>query len=60
MTNSERIPTYLFASVLGLTVMIYLLRGMGALGFIPGGTLWVLMLLSIATGIAYGVQKTRR
>ena len=60
MTSSEKFPAYLFAAVLGLTIVIYLLRGMGVLGFIPGGTLWVLILLSIASGIAYGIQKTRR
>lgn len=60
MTSSEKFPVYIFASVLGLTIAIYLLRGMGVLGFIPGGTLWVLILLSIASGIAYGIQKTRR
>lgn len=60
MTSSEKYPVYIFASVLGLTIAIYLLRGMGVLGFIPGGTLWVLILLSIASGIFYGIQKTRR
>jgi hypothetical protein len=60
MSSSEKFPVYIFASVLGLTIAIYLLRGMGVLGFIPGGTLWVLILLSIASGIVYGIQKTRR
>ncbi len=60
MSSSEKYPVYIFASVLGLTIAIYLLRGMGVLGFIPGGTLWVLILLSIASGIVYGIQKTRR
>ena len=53
MTNSEKTPAYIFASVVGLTTMLYLLRGMGVLGFMPGGTLWILILLSIASGIAY-------
>lgn len=60
MSNSEKLPAYVFASVLMLTILLYLLRGMGILGFMPGGTLWVLILLSIASGIVYGVQKTRR
>ncbi len=60
MTNSEKTPAYIFASVVGLTTMLYLLRGMGVLGFMPGGTLWILILLSIASGIAYGIYKTRR
>ena len=60
MTNSEKTPAYIFASLVGLTTMLYLLRGMGVLGFMPGGTLWILILLSIASGIAYGIYKTRR
>lgn len=60
MTNSEKTPAYIFASLVGLTAMLYLLRGMGVLGFMPGGTLWILILLSIASGIAYGIYKTRR
>jgi len=60
MPSSEKMPIYIFTSLLGLTMMIYLLRGLGVLGFMPGGTLWILILLSIASGIIYGVQKTRR
>ncbi|NJL89157.1 MAG: hypothetical protein HC916_04640 [Coleofasciculaceae cyanobacterium SM2_1_6] len=60
MTNSESAPAYVFASVLSLTIVIYVLRGLGVMGFIPGGTLWVLILLTIGSGIFYGVQKTRR
>jgi uncharacterized protein YqhQ len=54
--------TYVFAGTLALTFLVYVLRGFGVPGFtaLPGGVVWLLILLSIATGIAYGVQKTRR
>jgi hypothetical protein len=58
--NPETLISSIFASVVGLTVAVYLLRGFGILTFIPGGVIWILILLSIATGIAYGVQRTRR
>lgn len=51
---------YVFATSLAVTIVVYLLRGFGILTFLPGGVIWILILLSIAAGIAYGVQKTRR
>ena len=54
------IVTYVFAVTVVVTVVVYLLRGFGLLTFLPGAVLWVLILLSIATGLVYGVQKTRR
>lgn len=54
--------TYAFASTLAVTVLVYVLRGFGVPGFtaLPGGLILILILLSIAIGIIYGVQKTRR
>ena len=51
---------YFFGALIAITVMVYLLRGFGIITFIPGGILWLLILLSIGTGLVYGVQKTRR
>ncbi len=53
------IAFYIFATILSITILVYLLRGFGILGFIPGAVIWVLILLSIATGIISGVQRTR-
>lgn len=51
-SNSETlILSYLFGIVLGLTVVIWMLRGFGVLTFLPGWVIWVLIFLSIATGI---------
>ena len=60
---SERlILSYIFAGSLAITIAVYVLRGFALPGFtaLPGLIVWILILLSIATGIAYGVQKTRR
>lgn len=51
---------YTFAITLAITIVIYVLRGFAILTFIPGGVIWILIFLSIATGLVYGVQKTRR
>ena len=51
---------YIFATTLAITVLVYVLRGFGILTFLPGAVIWILILLSIGTGLVYGVQKTRR
>jgi beta-lactamase regulating signal transducer with metallopeptidase domain len=53
---------YIFAITLAITIVVYVLRGFGISGFtaLPGAVIWLLILLSIATGLIYGVQKTRR
>ncbi len=58
--SETEIVAYIFSSVLGVTIVVYLLRGFGILTFIPGGVIWVLLLLSIGSGILYGIMKTRR
>jgi len=49
--------TPIFFIVLGITIAVWLLRGFGILTFIPGGSLWVLILLSITTGIMSRLQS---
>ncbi|MDB9496311.1 hypothetical protein PN441_05910 [Spirulina major CS-329] len=58
--QSEAIASTLFFTVLGITVVTYLLRGLSLFSFLPGGILWILLLLSIGTGVFYGIEKTRR
>ncbi len=60
--SDTQILSYAFAGSLAVTVVVYVLRGFGIPGFtaLPGLVIWILILLSIATGLAYGVQKTRR
>jgi hypothetical protein len=47
-------------AVLILTALIYLLRGIGVLLFLPGGILLLLIGLSLILGISYSIDKTRR
>ncbi|MDY6785971.1 MAG: hypothetical protein SW833_26065 [Cyanobacteriota bacterium] len=62
--SSRRSPIstlgYLFLMILALTVITYVLRGFGVLSFIPGGVLWILILLSILSGLLYLTEKMRR
>lgn len=59
-SNSETlILSYIFGIVLGLTVLIWMLRGFAILTFIPGWVIGVLILLSIATGILSRVFNSR-
>jgi hypothetical protein len=48
----------LFWLILGLTLLVYILRGIGILSFIPGGVILLLLALSLILGIAYGLEKT--
>lgn len=54
--------TYAFAGTLGVTLFFYVLRGFAVPGFadLPGIVLLLLILASMAIGIVYGVQATRR
>lgn len=60
--SEPQIVTYVFAITLAITFLVYVLRGFGIPGFtaLPGAVIWILILLSITTGLVYGVQKTRR
>jgi hypothetical protein len=55
---TEMLP-YIFGIVLGTTVLVWVLRGFGVLTFIPGGAIWMLIFLSVATGIASRVFGPR-
>jgi hypothetical protein len=58
-SNSSYLKS-LFFSFLLVTVLVYILRGMGILSFLPGGLILLLILSSVVTGILYGIDKTRR
>ncbi|ERN41212.1 hypothetical protein KR51_00021860 [Rubidibacter lacunae KORDI 51-2] len=42
----------MFVGVLALTLLVYVLRGLGIFTFLPGGTILVLFVLSCALGVA--------
>lgn len=50
----------LFWICLGLTILVYVLRGFAVLTMIPGGVIWALILLSIGTGILAALQTMRQ
>ncbi|HAN75441.1 MAG TPA: hypothetical protein DCQ51_17865 [Planktothrix sp. UBA8407] len=56
--NSQKlIFSYLFASITSLLVLLWTLRGLSILAFIPGYVIWILLFLSIATGILRSLSR---
>ncbi|WP_421655894.1 hypothetical protein [Leptothermofonsia sp. ETS-13] len=51
MIRTLKPSTKAFLIMLLMTGIVWVLRGIGILTFIPGWVLWVLILLSIATAI---------
>lgn len=45
--------------LLPISIIIYLLRGVGILSGMSGGVILVLFMLSFITIIAYGLEKTK-
>lgn len=56
----NRLLTQTFGMLLGIAIAVWVLRGfgIGILAAIPGGIIWLLLLLAIATGILAYAQKT--
>lgn len=44
--------------VLGIAIAVWVLRGFGILTNMPGGVIWLLLVVAIALGIVSYVQKT--
>ncbi|MCC3405892.1 MAG: hypothetical protein JGK17_09935 [Microcoleus sp. PH2017_10_PVI_O_A] len=61
MTNSPRfqfrLSTRIFLTLLGITLLVWILRGVGFLTFMPGGVIWILILLSFIAGILSTVLR---
>lgn len=56
-------PSWLLKSfyfLFSLTAIVYVLRGLAILSMLPGLILWLLLLLSIATGILATLQSLQR
>lgn len=60
MSRQLRSDTTIFLTVLFITVLVWVLRGLGILSFLPGIVIWVLLLLTIGAGVFSGIQGTRR
>lgn len=44
----------------GITLAVWIMRGVGILTFIPGGILWLLLLGTIGAGTFAAIQKSKR
>jgi hypothetical protein len=51
--------TKAFLAVLGLTAILWILRGLSVLAFVPGLVIWVLILLCFGLGIVSSLQRIR-
>lgn len=60
MRNLTKPTAQLFLITLAITAVVWILRGFGLLTFLPGGIIWLLILLSIGTGVVNGLMGTRR
>ncbi len=48
--------TQIFLVALGLTLLVWVLRGVGLLGFIPGGVLWILIFTCILLAVLSNIR----
>ncbi|AFY64786.1 hypothetical protein GEI7407_0282 [Geitlerinema sp. PCC 7407] len=60
MTVKLRPTTIVFLIALSSTLIVWVLRGIKLLSFMPGAVLWILILFSVITGILAGIDRTRR
>jgi hypothetical protein len=62
MTMKRRIrpATTVFLTIFSITLVTWLLRGIGLLTFLPGGILWTLIFATVGAGVFSGIQGTRR
>lgn len=51
--------TKLFLGALGLTAIVWILRGLSVLAFLPGLVLWLLILICFGLGIVSSLQRIR-
>lgn len=51
--------TRLFIGALVLTLVVWALRGLSLLAFMPGVVLWILILLCFSLGIIASLQRIR-
>ncbi|HEY9763384.1 MAG TPA: hypothetical protein V6D07_12715 [Trichocoleus sp.] len=54
-----RPTTQLFLGTLAFTAVIWILRGVSLLAFLPGIVIWLLILLCFGLGIFSSLQKMR-
>lgn len=55
--SQKQIFSYLFAVITTITLLVWILRGLQVLAFLPGVIIWILLVLSIATGVFRQVSR---
>jgi len=53
------LPSQIFLALLGITLLVWILRGFTILSFLPGIVLWLLLLLTIGAGVITSLQRMR-
>lgn len=53
------LPTQVFLGILAFTLIVWILRGLSILAFLPGIILWLLLLLTIGSGVFTSLQRMR-
>lgn len=53
------LPSQVFLALLGLTILVWILRGLTILSFLPGIVIWLLLLLTIGAGVITSLQRMR-
>lgn len=53
------LPSQIFIGLLILTLLIWILRGLTWLSFVPGIILWLLLLLTIGAGVITSLQRIK-
>ena len=56
MIRALKTPTLIFLVTLGLTLLVWVLRGVKVLGFMPGGVLWVLIFACIVLAVLSNIR----
>ncbi|MGF1492792.1 MAG: hypothetical protein ACFBSC_10120 [Microcoleaceae cyanobacterium] len=57
MVSQKRTFATLFFTLLLITIVFWILRGLEILAFFPGMTLWILILLTISTGVLSQISR---
>jgi hypothetical protein len=56
-TKIQNLALRLLMILLPSAIAIWVLRGLGILTFIPGGIIWILLLVAIAAGVVSRFQR---
>jgi hypothetical protein len=59
MMRRLSLPSQIFLALLILTLLVWILRGLTVLSFVPGVILWLLLLLTIGAGVITSLQRIR-